>query len=125
MALIHQCPHCHTIYRYGDVKNLMNRKSTICYHCKKEILISKKKFFILFLLIALFCAIFNVLELYMVGTVNFLVLFFTNVLFITAGLFLRPLFIKLKRADKNNSGKNVQNVKKLDFRDYNKKENKF
>lgn len=88
------CPHCKTIYRYGDVCKIMNKKSVVCYHCKKEFKLKRKKFFILFLIIALICAIFDVMELYMVSPVNFLVLVATNIIIICAGLLLRPYFLE-------------------------------
>lgn len=57
----------------------------------------RKNFLILFLIIALFCAIFDVFELYMVAQTNFIVLVVTNVVFIVTGLLLRPFFTKFKK----------------------------
>lgn len=91
------CPHCNTIYRYKDVSNILNKKSTVCYNCKKEFQIKRKKFLILFFIIALFCAIFDIFELYMVAQVNFVVLVVTNVMFILLGLILRPFFTNFKK----------------------------
>ncbi len=91
------CPHCNTIYRYSDISKIMNKKSAVCYHCKKRFEIKRKNFLILFLIIALFCAIFDVFELYMVAQTNFIVLVVTNVVFIVTGLLLRPFFTKFKK----------------------------
>lgn len=91
------CPHCNTIYRYSDISKIMNKKSAFCYHCKKRFEIKRKNFLILFLIIALFCAIFDVFELYMVAHTSFIVLVVTNVVFIVTGLLLRPFFTKFKK----------------------------
>jgi hypothetical protein len=93
------CPHCGTIYRYGDVNKIMGEKSHTCYHCKKNFAVSKKKFLILFLIIALFCAIFDVFELCMVANINFIALMVTNIIIIIAGLIFRPLFVKFCKLD--------------------------
>lgn len=40
------CPYCHTVYRYGDVKN--NKENIIkCYHCKNKFKQSKIKGFLI------------------------------------------------------------------------------
>lgn len=91
------CPHCNTIYRYSDISKIMNKKSAVCYHCKMSLKVDRKNFLILFLIIALFCAIFDVFELYMVAQTSFIVLVVTNVVFIVTGLLLRPFFTKFKK----------------------------
>lgn len=90
------CPHCNTIYRYSDIRKIMNKKTVVCYHCKMSFKVERKNFLILFLIIALFCAIFDVFELYMVAQTNFIFLVVTNVVFIYLGLVFRPYFVKLK-----------------------------
>lgn len=113
MFKLPQCPHCNTIFRYGDVRRIMSKKKIKCYHCDGDIFINKKKFLILFLEIALICAIFNVLELYMVGTISFIALCVTNVLFLTVGIFLMPFFVKFEKSDKklNNRKNKLKNKK--------------
>ena len=91
------CPHCNTIYRYGDVKNLIYKKGTTCYHCKKKFKVRKNKILILFLIIALITAIFNLFQLYMVEDLSFIALMITNILFVTAGLFMIPFFISFEK----------------------------
>lgn len=93
------CPHCNTIYRYRDVSRILNKKSEVCYNCKKSFEIKRKKYLILFLIIALFCAIFDVFELYMVAQTNFILLVVTNILFICIGLIFRPFFIRFENTD--------------------------
>lgn len=91
------CPHCRTIYRYKDVKKELGKKESKCYHCGKKFRISKKKILILFLIIALITAIFDVLALYMVAGLNFIGLMITNIIIVTAGFFLIPYFTEFKK----------------------------
>lgn len=90
------CPHCHTIYRYGDVKNTLYEKNHKCYHCNKIFIISKIRILFLFIIIALIAAIFNVFELYMMAGINFIALLVTNIIIITVGILLIPFFVKFK-----------------------------
>ncbi len=87
------CPHCHTIYRYGDVSKLIFEKEHKCYHCEKKFRISRRNIFILFLVIILITSIFNVLELYM--TADFIVLIITNIIMLSLGIILVPYFLKM------------------------------
>lgn len=87
------CPHCHTIYRYGDVRKLVFKKEHTCYHCDKKFSVSRKNIFILFLIIALITAIFNLLELY-VMTADFTALMITNVITLSVGVILIPFFVR-------------------------------
>lgn len=98
------CPHCKTIYRYGDVRKLIFRRKEKCYHCNNEFKVSKIKILILFLIVALITAIFNLFQLYMIEDLSFMALMITNILFVTAGLFMIPFFISFKNL-KNNTDK--------------------
>ncbi len=116
------CPYCNTIYRYKDVGKNSKHKECVCYHCGKKFRVSKKKFLILFLEIALICAIFDVISLYTVARMSFGELFAANVIFMFVGLFLRPFFIKFKKPDIPFDKTNTNiNKKAIDTRDYNKK----
>ncbi len=91
------CPHCKTVYRYGDVKREMRKKKCVCYHCKGQFRAVKKKILFLFLIIALITAIFDVLELYMMKGASFVGLMITNVTALTVGFFLIPFFVSFKK----------------------------
>lgn len=95
------CPHCKTIFRYADVKKTMLNRKQVCYHCNKQFKISKIKILILFLIIALFCAIINVFQLYMIENLSFIGLIVTNIIIVTIGVFLIPFFISYKSMDKS------------------------
>ena len=91
------CPHCKTIFRYKDVKKEAVKKECTCYHCGKKFRVSKKKILILFLIIALITAIFDVLVLYMVAGTSFIGLMILNIIAVTAGFFLIPYFTEFKK----------------------------
>lgn len=91
------CPHCKTIFRYKDVKKEAVKKECTCYHCGKKFRVSKKKILILFLIIALITAIFDVLALYMIADTSFIGLMILNIIAVTAGFFLIPYFTEFKK----------------------------
>ena len=92
------CPHCNTIYRYGDVRKMINKKGDTCYHCKKKFRVKKIKILILFLIIALITAIFDFLELYVMAGTTFLTLMITNIIALTIGVFLIQFFVRFEKA---------------------------
>ena len=87
------CPHCHTIYRYDDVRKLIFEKEHTCYHCDKNFRISKKNVLILFLIIEIIASALNVFELYMMA--DFMVLIITNIISLLIGIILVPYFLKM------------------------------
>ena len=91
------CPHCKTIYRYRDVKKELSKKECTCYHCGKKFRASKKKILILFLIIALITAIFDVLALYMIAGTSLIGIIIMNIIAVTAGFFLIPYFTEFKK----------------------------
>ena len=91
------CPHCKTIFRYKDVKKEAVKKECTCYHCGKKFRVSKKKILILFLIISLITAIFDVLALYMIAGTSFIGLMILNIIAVTAGFFLIPYFTEFKK----------------------------
>lgn len=91
------CPHCKTIFKYKDVKKEAVKKECTCYHCGKKFRVSKKKILILFLIIALITAIFDVLALYMIVGTSFIGLIILNIIAVTAGFFLIPYFTEFKK----------------------------
>ena len=91
------CPHCKTIYRYKDVKKEEVKKECTCYHCGKKFRVSKNKILILFLIIALITAIFDVLALYMIAGTSLIGMIIMNIIAVTAGFFLIPYFVEFKK----------------------------
>ena len=96
MFKLPECPYCHTIYRYGDVRKTVYKSEEKCYHCKKSFKVSKIKILILFLIIAFITAIFNIFQLYMIEGLTFIGIIITNVVVVTLGIFLIPYFIGYK-----------------------------
>ena len=56
------CPHCHAIYRYGDVRKSLNTKIHTCYHCKKQFKTSFSGLWILFLIAVVIGIFVNIFE---------------------------------------------------------------
>lgn len=94
------CPHCNTIYRYGDVKKTINEKSHKCYNCKKDFKVSKKGLLVLLLLLIIFEITVNLLELNIFVNINFIALTVTNIVVIIAFLAFIPFFISYKKDKK-------------------------
>lgn len=69
----------------------------MCYHCGKKFRTSKKKILILFLIIALITAIFDVLALYMIAGTSLVGMIIMNIIAVTAGFFLIPYFVEFKK----------------------------
>lgn len=114
------CPYCGTIYRYGDVRKAAGKKYCVCYHCNKKFGVEKSKIPVLFLIIALFCAIFGVLELYMVPGISFVAAVVTNIAIILIGLLTVPYFIRFRKTESlKKTG--INKAKPIDTKDYNKK----
>ena len=97
MFKLPECPYCHTIYRYGDVRKTVYKSEEKCYHCKKSFKVSKIKILILFLIIALITAIFDILALCMIAGTSFIGLMILNIIAVTAGFFLIPYFVEFKK----------------------------
>lgn len=124
MLRLPTCPHCNTVYRYKDVNKAMQKRDCTCYNCGKKFEVSKKKFLILFLEIALICAIFDVLALYMTERISFVLLVVLNAVFIAVGLLFRAFFVKFKKLDIPLDKTQEKAKKAIDTRNYNKKRKK-
>lgn len=91
------CPYCNTIYRYGDIKKIINNKNSDCYHCKKKFKIIKKNILIMFAAIILITAIVDCFELFVMSGTNFITLMITNIIALAIGFFITPYFVRFKK----------------------------
>ena len=55
------CPHCRTVYHYGEVRRAVFRKQEDCYHCKKSFLVSRKGIWLLLLILLAVCTIADII----------------------------------------------------------------
>lgn len=90
------CPHCHTVYRYKDVKCVMNKKELECYNCKKKIKISHKGILVLILIAVLLSIgstflIFNIFH-----NATAIAAYIATLLIIILGFLARPFFVSFK-----------------------------
>lgn len=93
------CPYCNTIYRYGDVRRMIFKKSEICYHCEKSFKISKKKLLILILELLIIYAAADLLIINFIG-VTLLVLFIINIVLVIIGIIMIPYYIQFVEVKK-------------------------
>ena len=91
------CPHCKTVYRYGDLNGLKFKKQTVCYHCHKTIQIKKTGVWGLLLEMLIIYALLNVILLGFVQGLSFLALFFINIIPAAAAAVLLPLYLELRK----------------------------
>lgn len=91
------CPHCKTVYRYGDLNGLKLKKQTVCYHCHKTIQIKKTGVWWLLLEMLIIYALLNVILLGFVQGLSFLALFFINIIPAAAAAVLLPLYLELRK----------------------------
>ena len=99
------CPHCKTVYGYGDVKKLMFKKECECYHCSKKIRVKKiPGILVLVAIILLLCVVFNVLLLskaVSLDLITMLIMFGITIIFLVAGYFLIPFFVSFGKNKKD------------------------
>lgn len=88
------CPYCNTIYRYGDVRRLILKKSETCYHCKKSFKVSKKKLIVMLIEFLLLYAVIDIILINLIGGMTILILFIINVILVAVGYFMIPYYIQ-------------------------------
>lgn len=91
------CPHCHTIYRYGDVKKISKKSCEKCYHCKNDFKVSKSGILVLLLIILVIGVGLNIFQLSVFENINFAVIFVTNIVLILLAVLFLPFFIRFKK----------------------------
>ena len=94
------CPHCGTVYRYADTKRLVRKKTTQCYHCQKTCRVSRSSVWVLAAELLAVYAILNAVAIGLLNTSGFVPLFLMNIIPAVAAVYLIPLYIELKKAEK-------------------------
>ena len=88
------CPHCHTVYRYGEVRRLLLHREAVCYHCQKRFQIKKTRCLLLLLIWVAVCVAVNILSLVLIGNITVIGMFITNVILAVLAILLTPFFIR-------------------------------
>ncbi len=91
------CPHCKTVYRYGDLNAIKFKKQTVCYHCRKTIHVKKAGVWWLLLEMLILYALLNVILLGFVQGLSLLALFIINIIPAAAAVVLLPLYLELRK----------------------------
>ena len=107
------CPHCQTIYRYGDVRKNLNTKIHTCYHCKKKFKTSFSGLWLLLLFIVAVGITVNLIEITIFASTNVIALLVTNIVLILFFLLFVPFFTKFRKFGEDMpKGKNITASKK-------------
>lgn len=100
------CPYCGAIYRYKDISSMPAEKRHMCYHCKREFGVSRKKGkIILVFSVCIILIIFNLIALYNFKGINFPIMVIANFLCVLIAFILFPFTtrfypIKLTKSEK-------------------------
>jgi CXXC-20-CXXC protein len=97
------CPHCGTVYRYGDLFRMMKQsfgkdKEEVCYHCKKVMKISLLPKIIPAAALWLALSVgTNIALLSGMKELNIAVMMIVTVIYLAAFVLIVPLCMKLKK----------------------------
>lgn len=90
------CPHCCTVYRYGDVRRVTYRREQVCYHCKKTMRVSRRGWWLLAAIAVVLSVLSNILVMNLVPNATYLTMYLVTVCWIVAAYFMRPFFTQFK-----------------------------
>lgn len=110
------CPHCHTIYRYGDAKKNLNRKIHTCYHCKKSFKTSFSGLWLLLLITVAVGIVLNIIEISVFSRINVTALMITNIVLILFFLLFVPFFTKYRKTEQKLPANELPKNKKQNSR---------
>lgn len=83
------------MYRYGDLKKLKYKKNAECYHCGRDMKISRSGWLILALELIAVYVVFNILSILLLKNLSFGLLFLINLIPTAAAALLLPLYLTL------------------------------
>lgn len=109
------CPHCSTIYRYGDTKKAIRKKDNECYHCHKTFRTKIFPYVLIEAAVLIAASIgLNVLILFRSSSLSLVPLFAVTVGFLILIYLLIPFFTHFKKTeeDKKYPKKNERKRKK-------------
>lgn len=91
------CPHCKTVFYYGDVIKLARQKKCKCYQCDKNFRVLKWKGRIIFYLIfAVIMCICNALLMHITDAKTAIPMIIFTVICVILSLFALPFTVKFK-----------------------------
>ena len=95
------CPHCRTVYHYGEVRRAVFRKQEDCYHCKKSFLVSRKGIWLLLLILLAVCTIADIILFNVFPHTTVITVYIVNSVLAVTAFLLLPFFI-IFRTNKTN-----------------------
>ncbi len=94
------CPHCGTVYRYGDVTRERKKKNHTCYHCERPFSVRHLPGMLIPSGIGIaLCILTNVLLLDRMKVLNLILLFVITLLYIGLIILASPFFTRFKSGD--------------------------
>lgn len=94
------CPYCHTVYHYGEVRKIKNKKNGSCYHCKKKFKISKLPgYIVLWSIFTVTAVLMNIAVLLIMPVFTIWPLVVISVLVEVIGILFIPYFISYKKIE--------------------------
>ncbi|MEE3333528.1 MAG: hypothetical protein VZR54_04535 [Ruminococcus sp.] len=92
------CPHCHTVFHYGDVRKIKSKKSEKCYHCSKEFRVNRTGYIVLFAIVIVLTVFINLMILKATEDIiaSTAVIFVISVAAVITALIFTPYFVRFK-----------------------------
>ena len=95
------CPHCKTVYGYGEVRSAVFKREKTCYHCKKYFSVSRAGVWILLLILVAVCTAADIIAFNVFPHTTVITVYIINSVFAVAAFFMLPFFIRF-RTNKTN-----------------------
>ena len=101
------CPHCRTVYHYGDVRKNRRKKVIQCYHCKKNFVQSRKGFAVLFAIVLAVAVFINTAILSRSDDIIGLIvpISIVSVIAVVLAMIFAPYFITYRKELQKSNGK--------------------
>lgn len=91
------CPHCQTVYYYGEVMKSTKQKTMECYHCKKKFTVNKwRGRFIFMSVVVAVMAVIDVLLLCVIKMQSAIPIMIFTVICVLCSLLLLPYTVRYK-----------------------------
>ena len=95
------CPHCNTVYRYGEVRRAVFKRQDTCYHCKKNFSVSRSGIWILLLILLAVCTFADIIAFNVFPHTTVITVYIINSVLAVTAFLLLPFFIRFRTSKTN------------------------